>query len=78
MDKSGVLGLVALPWDLAFKMPRKNNGMRAAPFPSEGSYARGFVGVLLQAVKYRFGSILPVQDQIHWGLPSLIKMQEEM
>lgn len=73
-----MLGLVALPWGLAFKMLVKNNGMRAVPFPSEGGYARGFVGVLLQAVKYRFGSILPVQDQIHWGLPSLIKVQEEM
>lgn len=34
--------------------------MSLALFPSERGYARGFVGVLLEAVKYCFGSILPV------------------
>lgn len=73
-----MLGLVALLWGRAFKMLVKNNGMRVVSFPLEGGYTRGFVGVLLEAVEYCLGSILPVQHQIHWGLPSLIKIHEEI
>lgn len=41
-------------------------------FPSECGHAGGLIGVLSEAVKYCFGSILPVQHQIHRGLPSAV------
>lgn len=47
-----------------------NSSCRASP-SLERSYARGFVAILFEAVEYCFGSILPVQDQVHGGLASL-------
>lgn len=50
----------------------KSSLWKSLSFFSESCYARGFVGVLFEAVKYCFGSILPVQHQIHRGLPSTV------